>query len=62
VIGVAATGIILDMTGSWTMALFLPSILFFVTGSIIFVLFGSGEQMEFTDDAPFAIEKMFGRK
>lgn len=32
IIGVVTTGAILDQTGSWPLALFVPSIFFFVTG------------------------------
>lgn len=33
IIGVVCTGAILDQTGSWPLALFAPSIFFFVTGA-----------------------------
>lgn len=33
IIGVVVTGAILDQTGSWPLALFVPSIFFFVTGT-----------------------------
>jgi hypothetical protein len=33
IIGVVTTGAILDQTGSWPLALFVPSIFFFVTGA-----------------------------
>jgi hypothetical protein len=33
IIGVVTTGAILDLTGSWPLALFVPSIFFFVTGA-----------------------------
>jgi len=59
ILGVAATGALLDHTGSWTLALFIPSIFFFITGSIVFTLFGSGEQADFSNNEPFAIENLF---
>jgi hypothetical protein len=34
IIGVVTTGAILDQTGSWPLALFVPSIFFFVTGAV----------------------------
>ena len=51
------TGAILDKTGSWPLALFAPSIVFFVTGSVIFATFGSSDQQSFENDAPFAVER-----
>lgn len=57
IIGVTITGAILDKTGSWPLALFVPSIVFFVTGSAVFAAFGSSDQQSFEDDAPFAVEK-----
>ena len=59
--GVATTGALLDRTRSWTVALFLPSIFFFLTGSVIFTLFGSGEAADLSNNAPFAIEKLSKR-
>lgn len=35
IIGVVTTGAILDQTGSWPLALFVPSIFFFVTGACL---------------------------
>ena len=57
IIGVTITGAILDKTGSWPLALFAPSIVFFVTGSVIFATFGSSDQQSFENDAPFAVER-----
>lgn len=57
IIGVTITGAILDKTGSWSLALFVPSIIFFVTGSVVFATFGSSDLQSFENDAPFAVEK-----
>jgi len=54
---VTITGAILDKTGSWPLALFVPSIVFFVTGSVVFATFASADQQSFENDAPFAVEK-----
>ena len=51
------TGAILDKTGSWPLALFVPSIAFFVTGSAVFTAWGSSDQQSFENNAPFAAEK-----
>ena len=52
-VGVAVTGALLDATGSWEWALFAPSMLFFVTGTAVFVHFGRSEQQQFDNDAQF---------
>ena len=57
IIGVTITGAILDKSGSWPLALFAPSIVFFITGSIVFATFGSSDLQSFENDAPFAVEK-----
>ena len=57
IIGVTITGAILDKTGSWPLALFVPSIVFFVTGSVVFATFGSSDLQSFENDEPFAVEK-----
>ena len=59
IMGVAFTGYLVDKTSSWTMALFVPSIFFFVVGSLVFGLFGSAERQDFSDDRPFEIEGWF---
>lgn len=57
IIGVITCGWILDQTGSWPMALFVPSIGFFVTGAAVFTIFGSSELQDFEgNNAPFAFE------
>lgn len=57
IIGVTITGAILDKTGSWSLALFAPSIVFFITGSVVFATFASSDLQSFENDAPFAVEK-----
>ena len=52
-VGVAVTGALLDATGSWEWALFAPSILFFVTGTAVFVHFGRSERQQFDNDTQF---------
>lgn len=56
IIGVVTTGAILDQTGSWPLALFVPSIFFFVTGAAAFTIYGSAEQQDFSNNEPFAFE------
>ena len=51
--GVAVTGALLDATGSWEWALFAPSILFFVTGTAVFVHYGRSEQQQFDNNTEF---------
>jgi hypothetical protein len=48
------------MTGSWGWSLFAPSIFFFLTGSAAYVLWGSADQQDFSEEAaakPFAVEE-----
>ncbi|BBN14491.1 hypothetical protein MPTK1_6g12180 [Marchantia polymorpha subsp. ruderalis] len=47
ILGVALTGYILDQTNSWTLALFAPSIFFYVTGTVVWNLFASSKPKEF---------------
>lgn len=44
VLGVWAAGVLLDATSSWSLALFLPTALAQVIGTIVFSLFASGEE------------------
>ena len=53
VVGVIVTGALLDATGSWPLALFVPSIFFFVTGSAVFAVFGSADVQDFSQIQPF---------
>jgi ACS family sodium-dependent inorganic phosphate cotransporter len=43
VLGVWAAGMVLDATGSWALALFLPTAAAQLLGAVVFTLFGSGE-------------------
>ncbi len=47
IMGVAFTGLLFEQTSSWTIALFLPSVFFFITGSLVFALYGSADRQDF---------------
>eukprot|EP00898_Chlorokybus_atmophyticus_P007885 jgi/Chlat1/8098/Chrsp75S07592 len=49
IIGVWLAGSLLDRTKSWSLALFVPTAVFQVLGTIVFVLLGSGEQQGWDD-------------
>jgi MFS transporter, ACS family, solute carrier family 17 (sodium-dependent inorganic phosphate cotransporter), other len=58
--GVATTGALYDATGSWPLALFAPSVVFFVLGTGVFVRFGSSERQDFDGEEvnrPFGFEE-----
>lgn len=57
----SVAGAILDQTGSWPLALFVPSIFFFLSGSAVFTLLGSSDRQDFSNNAPFAFEGFVGR-
>ena len=62
IMGVAFTGLLFDKTDSWTLALFLPSIFFFITGSLVFALYGSAERQDFNgNNEPFGFERWWGQ-
>lgn len=46
-------GAILDRTGSWPLALFAPSIFFFLTGIAVFAGLGTSDAQDFSDNGPF---------
>jgi ACS family sodium-dependent inorganic phosphate cotransporter len=48
VLGVALVGIIFDQTHSWNLALFAPSIFFYLTGIMVWNVFASSEPQTFT--------------
>jgi hypothetical protein len=50
IIGVSAAGYVLDQTGSWARALFLPAAFFQVIGTILFVALGSGERQGWDEE------------
>ena len=56
-VGVSVTGAILDATNSWSLALFVPSIILMLLGAVVFGLYGRGHEIHFTDNTPFAFEK-----
>ncbi|KAI8468569.1 MAG: major facilitator superfamily domain-containing protein [Monoraphidium minutum] len=59
IVGVAATGMLYDATGSWPAALFLPTALFLTTGAAAYALAGSNAPEDFDAagaDDPFAWE------
>lgn len=56
IIGVWLTGYLMDQFNSWELALFLPSIVFFVAGTVVFLKFGSAEQEVFTNNEIFEVE------
>lgn len=60
IVGVAATGLLFDATGSWAAALFLPTAFFLTTGAAVYVFAGRNAQEDFDApglDAPFAWEE-----
>lgn len=59
IIGVLLTGFLLDRTGDWPTALFAPSMVLFVAGSIVYSIYGRSEMQEFTDNEPFELEEKF---
>jgi ACS family sodium-dependent inorganic phosphate cotransporter len=62
IMGVAFTGFLFDKTSSWTLALFLPSIFFFITGSLVFAAYGSAERQDFKSrNEQFEFERWFSR-
>ena len=46
-------GAILDRTGSWPLALFAPSVFFFLTGIAVFAGLGTSDAQDFSDNGPF---------
>lgn len=64
ILGVAFTGWLFDHTGSWTLALFMPSVFFFLTGSAVYVAFGSDQQQDFEApeaNRPFRLESLWNK-
>ena len=57
IVGVWLTGYLMDLWGRWEIALFFPSIFFFLTGAAVFVAFGTAEEQPFDNNAPFPIEQ-----
>ncbi|CAK9153172.1 unnamed protein product [Ilex paraguariensis] len=48
IVGVALTGYLLDSTHSWSISLFAPSIFFYLTGTIIWLVFASSKPQTFS--------------
>nr|KYP57331.1 hypothetical protein KK1_003591 [Cajanus cajan] len=49
IVGVALTGYLLDSTHSWSISLFAPSIFFYVTGTIVWLVFASSKPQSFSE-------------
>ncbi|KAI4344206.1 hypothetical protein L6164_011457 [Bauhinia variegata] len=49
IVGVALTGYVLDSTHSWTMSLFAPIIFFYLTGTVVWLMFASSEPQSFSE-------------
>lgn len=47
IVGVVLTGCLLDSTHSWTVSLFAPSIFFYLTGTVVWLAFGSSQPQTF---------------
>ncbi|CAN6459511.1 unnamed protein product [Victoria cruziana] len=47
IVGVALTGYLVDQTHSWSVALFLPSIIFYLTGTAVWIAFASSKPQTF---------------
>ncbi|KAK9269244.1 hypothetical protein L1049_001014 [Liquidambar formosana] len=48
IVGVALTGYLLDSTHSWSLSLFAPSIFFYLTGTVVWLMFASSEPQTFS--------------
>lgn len=48
VIGVPLTGYLLKETDNWELSMFIPAMIFYVTGTIVFAKYGSGDRQPFT--------------
>ncbi|GFS35692.1 phosphate transporter 4;5 [Actinidia rufa] len=48
IVGVALTGYLLDSTHSWSISLFAPSIFFYLTGTIVWLVFASSKPQSFS--------------
>ncbi|OIV99888.1 hypothetical protein TanjilG_26226 [Lupinus angustifolius] len=49
ILGVALTGYLLDLTHSWSVSLFVPSIFFYLTGTVIWLVFASSKPQSFSE-------------
>ncbi|GLU09602.1 hypothetical protein SLE2022_333010 [Rubroshorea leprosula] len=48
IVGIALTGFLLDSTHSWSMSLFAPSIFFYLSGTIVWLVFASSKPQTFS--------------
>ncbi|XP_024024266.1 probable anion transporter 6, chloroplastic [Morus notabilis] len=48
IVGVALTGYLLDLTHSWSISLFAPSIFFYLTGTVVWLVFASSKPQSFS--------------
>ncbi|XP_008795831.1 probable anion transporter 6, chloroplastic [Phoenix dactylifera] len=48
IVGVALTGYLLDLTHSWSISLFAPSIFFYLTGTVVWLVFASSKPQDFS--------------
>ncbi|XP_020270545.1 probable anion transporter 6, chloroplastic isoform X2 [Asparagus officinalis] len=48
IVGVALTGYLLDSTHSWSISLFAPSIFFYLSGTVVWLLFASSKPQRFS--------------
>ncbi|XP_072993862.1 probable anion transporter 6, chloroplastic isoform X1 [Typha latifolia] len=48
IVGVALTGYLLDSTHSWSLSLFAPSIFFYLTGTVVWLVFASSQPQKFS--------------
>ncbi|KAG1327102.1 putative anion transporter 6, chloroplastic [Cocos nucifera] len=48
IVGVALTGYLLDLTHSWSISLFAPSIFFYLTGTVVWLVFASSKPQNFS--------------
>lgn len=62
ILGVAIVGVLLDLTDSWSVALFAPIIFFFFAGTAVFSTYASSEPQDYEDNSPFEFEgKLWAR-
>eukprot|EP00850_Spirogloea_muscicola_P000406 SM000002S05486 [mRNA] locus=s2:6046:9041:+ [translate_table: standard] len=52
VLGVALTGFLFDLTHSWALSLFFPSIFFYLTGLVVWLIFYSSKPQDFEAQHP----------
>ncbi|XP_062078210.1 probable anion transporter 6, chloroplastic [Humulus lupulus] len=49
IVGIALTGYLLDITHSWSLSLFAPSIFFYLTGTVVWLVFASSKPQSFSE-------------